>query len=151
MGAGSSVPETEDEALSLGYTRQEIDEYLANNPDAKRTSRDLHQGIQALEAKPGLHSEAKYNEQHKQLRDDCMSEIDQFCELFDTCGGDYERIAEQLPHTDAAKMQAHYEGKMKLYAQSKNTACKTTKGSAKYTSASFIFAAGHVEGLFYKD
>jgi len=146
MGAGASIPDTEEEALTLGYTREEIDAYLCAHPQARRGAAEMCEGRGALAHID--HSSAAGKDAEKKAAG--LQELTDFEALFDECEGDFVRLAARVPHADAAKMRAHVEGKVREFNAAKASGQFDYPPSYDiYGEPRRIFALGQVEGLFY--
>ena len=106
MGAGASIPKTEADALEQGYTREEIDEYMENTPEARRSSLEIRKSKQKLRR-----HEANYGIEEKEDLDlaeqNFMDQVNANYLIYDECQGDWDRIAERIPYTIAHKMERY--------------------------------------------
>ena len=163
MGAGASIPKTEADALDQGYTREEIDEYMANNPEARRSSLDIRKSKQKLrrhQANYGI--EEKEDRGQGQTEQNFMDQVNANYLIYDECQGDWDRIAERIPYTIAQKMERYVSEQLGTRAEmaSRN---KRSVGNGKEQEEDEVpmgdkelekqrrslFAKGQEEGLFY--
>ena len=163
MGAGASIPKTEADALDQGYTREEIDEYMANNPEARRSSLDIRKSKQKSrrhQANYGI--EEKEDQGQGQTEQNFMDQVNANYLIYDECQGDWDRIAERIPYTIAQKMERYVSEQLGTRAEmaSRN---KRSVGNGKEQEEDEVpmgdkelekqrrslFAKGQEEGLFY--
>jgi hypothetical protein len=163
MGAGASIPKTEADALDQGYTREEIDEYMTNNPEARRSSLDIRKSKQKSrrhQANYGI--EEKEDRGQGQTEQNFMDQVNANYLIYDECQGDWDRIAERIPYTIAQKMERYVSEQLGTRTEmaSRN---KRSVGNGKEQEEDeapmgdkelekqrrSLFAKGQEEGLFY--
>ena len=84
------------------------------------------------------------------LKNEYRQRIESAEEIFDECGGDFIALAERLPGTDAGKMRAYVDAKLRQYQQH---AVAQKLGDAdrfqEYRRPKLVWARAHVDGVFY--
>ena len=154
MGAGASTPASVEAALAEGFTREQIDAFLRENPEARREASEMQRvargGLTRAGVGPSMPQRDKQRE--ARLKKEYMERMEQAKQTFDSCGGDFDTLAERLPGTDAGKMRNYVDSKIRQYRE--HDVSRKSDGDDRgkfqeYRQPKFIWARAHVDGVFY--
>ena len=155
MGAGASIPRSEEDALQQGYTREEIDNYLANEPSARRSTSQIKTTkakLQRHESNYGITGETS---KHITEQQQFMDQININYLIYDQCKGVWETIAREIPYTNPSKMKSYVEDQLLSYEKQLNAQGSKIQDDEDSIEKKLekqrrsLFAKGQDEGLFY--
>jgi hypothetical protein len=145
MGAGASIPNTEDEALDAGYTREEIDAYLKANPEARRTSTEIKKTKDKLKRHESIYGTKENDDAAKEQY---IQQVNANYLIYDECNGDWNKIAEKIPYTNPEKMKEYVQKQLDLY-EGTSAGRKSLESEGREKLLRSFFSKGQVEGYYY--
>jgi hypothetical protein len=155
MGAGASTPASVEAALADGFTREQIDAYLRQHPEARREASDLQRVARGGLARGRVYPNRLRTDEQREarLKEEYVQRLTQARQMFDACDGDLDALAERLPGTGADKMRDYVAGKIRQYQE--HAASRTSEDGddgdrfQEYRQPNCIWARAHVDGVFY--
>jgi hypothetical protein len=160
MGAGATIPASVEEAVAKGFTKIEIDQYLLAHPEARVAARAAAEvasdnardrgGERKNDGKEQLTSMEEQTSREHHMKEHTQR-VEAAQKLFDRHEGNFDTLAEELPCTNAVKMQEYVENKLRQYRDHdvENGGDIHDGKYAEYRKPSYVWARAHAEGIFY--